>query len=109
MELQNERCNVKISTDEMYTVDSTDNKSYDLILNPGSYKHNDLYKVFSIEITNSSGKIRLALIGGFYSYDKDCAVIEDGVLTVLQNDTIIQIDINNGSLLFSKKFNCFWM
>lgn len=67
MELQNEVCYVKISVDEMYTVDSTDNKPYDLILNPDSYKHNDIYKVFSIEITNSSGKIRLALVGDFYS------------------------------------------
>lgn len=107
MELQNEVCNVKISIDEMYTVDSTDNKFYDLILNPGSYKHSDMYKVFSIEIINSSGEIRLALVGDFYSYDTDCAVLEDEVLTVLQNDSIIQIDINNGSLLLSKKFDCF--
>lgn len=107
MELQNEVCYVKISVDEMYTVDSTDNKPYDLILNPDSYKHNDIYKVFSIEITNSSGKIRLALVGDFYSYDTDCAVLEDEVLTVLQNNSIVQIDMNNGLILRSKKFECF--
>lgn len=107
MELQNEECNVKISIDEMYTVDSTDNKPYDLILNPRSYKHNDMYKAFSIEITNFAGEIRLALIGDFYSYDSDCAVLEDEVLTILQNDSITQIDINSGSLLLSKNFDCF--
>ena len=46
MILQNELCNVKIAIDETFTVESTDNMPYDLVLNPYQKRHNDLYKVF---------------------------------------------------------------
>ena len=107
MILQNEICNIRISIDETFTVDSTDNKPYDLILNPYQIKHSDFYKVFAIEIDLYYKVMRIALIGDYYSYDDDCAVLDGEILTVLQNDTISQINIKDGALMFAKKFDCF--
>ena len=37
MILQNEICHIEINIDEAYTVDSADNRHYDVTLNPGDY------------------------------------------------------------------------
>ena len=47
MELQNDKCNVKISIDTTYTVDSADNQFYDMEINLRHIKNSDFYKVFS--------------------------------------------------------------
>ena len=105
MILQNEICKIRISIDETFTVESTDNKLYDLVLNPYQIKHSDFYKVFAIEIDLYDKVMRIALVGDYYSYDDDCAVLDGEILTVLQNDTISQINIKDGALMFTKKFD----
>lgn len=107
MVLQNDICNVKISIDGTYTVESTDKKPYDLVINPSHLKHNDMYRAFSIQIDLFYKELSIALIGDFYSYDVDCAFLEDKVLTVLQNNAIVQIDVKSGIMLFFKEFDCF--
>lgn len=107
MEIQNEKCSIMITVDEMYTVDSADNRLYDLVHNPFSYKHSDLYKAFSIEISNAYSVKRLVLIGDFYSSITDCAVLDEDVLSIIMNDRIFQMDVNEGSLLCAKKLDCF--
>lgn len=107
MVLRNDICTVTISIDHTYTVESTDNQPYDIVLNSGYLKHGDMYKVFSIQIDSYTKSIRIALIGDYYSYDTDCAVLEGESLVILQNHSIVQLDINNGSMLFSKKIECF--
>lgn len=106
MILQNDICNVNISIDTTYTVESTDNKPYDLVINPRHLKHSDMYKAFSIQIDLFSKTISIVLIGDFYSYDKDCAVLEDQILTILQNNAIIQLNINDGTMINFKEFDC---
>ena len=107
MILQNDLCFINISIDTTYTVESTDNKPYDLVINPRHLRHNDMYKTFSVQIDLFSKTIRIALIGDFYSYDKDCAVLEDKILTILQNDAVVQLDINDGTMINFKEFDCF--
>lgn len=114
MILQNNMCNIKIFVDETYTIDSADNKTYDLVINPRHLKHSDAYRAFSIEIDLFYKTLRIALIGDFYSYaddslgyDANCAILEEEVLTVLQNHTVVQIDVNNGAVLLFKEFDCF--
>lgn len=51
--------------------------------------------------------IRITLIGDFYSYEMDCAILEEMVLTVLQNNTITQLNVQDGSLILRKQFECF--
>ena len=44
MILQNEICHIVINIDETYTVDSADNRHYDVTLNPGDYGRSDFSK-----------------------------------------------------------------
>ncbi len=107
MVLQNNICNINISIDHTYTIESADNKSYDLIINPSHMNRNDMYRAFSIHINLFYKTISIVLIGDFYSYDTDCAILEEETLTILQNNTIIQLDVNNGTVLNFKKIDSF--
>lgn len=107
MILQNEICHIEIKIDETYTVDSTDNRHYDVILNPSYSRHNDLSKTLSIHIDLYSRKFQVALIGPFYSYDSDCAILEGDILTILQDDMITQIKITDASIIRNIVFDCF--
>lgn len=106
MLLQNELCNIKITADDTYTIHSADNRHYDLVHNPCKYKRGDFYKAFDIEIDRFSDKIRIALIGDFFSCCTDCAILEGDVLTVLQNHTITRISIYDGKQIMCKKLEC---
>lgn len=107
MVLENENCCVEIKVDETYTVDSTDNRHYDVVLNPCNFKKSDITKTFSIHIDLFEREIYIALVGPFYSYDDNCAVLEDKILTVLQNNTITQIRITDGTITRHIKLHCF--
>lgn len=106
MELKNNICDVNITIDSTYTVNSADNKYYDFVLNPAEYRRNDFSKTLSITIELVSKTFDIALIGSFYSYDFNCAVIEEELLTIMQNDTITQINILSGTIVFHKRFEC---
>lgn len=107
MVLKNDICTVNIAVDNTYTLESADNKHYDLMINPRNLRYNDMYKAFAIHIDLYGKELNIILIGDFYSYDTDCACLENEVLTVLQNDAIVQIDVNSAALLYFKKFDCF--
>lgn len=66
-----------------------------------------MYNVFSVQIDLFSKTISIALIGSLYSSDKDCAVLEDKTLTILQNDSIVQLNVNDGTMINFKEFDCF--
>lgn len=66
MILQNEICHIEINIDEAYTVDSVDNRHYDVTLNPEHYRHNDLSKTLSIHIGLYAREFQVALIGPYH-------------------------------------------
>ena len=107
MKLENELCSVEILVDSTYAVQSSDNRHYDLEWNPKNYRHNDHYKTLAIHIDLFSRQMDIALVGDFYSYDSHCAVLEGRVLTVMQNNTISQICVDDGALMHHKEFECF--
>lgn len=107
MIIQNEKYTVTIKVDEAYTVESADNQHYDIELNPHHYRHNDLCKTFCIRVEKGEEVTQIALVGDFYSYDTDCAILENDILSVLQNNTITQIDMRNCDFLKQMKFECF--
>ena len=76
------------------------------MLNPDEYHRNDWSKIFSITINTFSKTLDIALIGGFYSCDFDCAVIDEEILTILQNDAITQLNVLSGAMVFHKRFEC---
>lgn len=102
MYLENDKYTVNITVDPTYTVDSADNKPYDLIFNPANMKHNDYSKAFCIDVTMHEQSKMLALIGDFCCYDSDCAVLEEDILMILQNNMITQIDLSTNSIILYK-------
>lgn len=107
MILENRKCRIEIEIDETYTIDSTDNRPYDVIHNPEQYRHGDMAKTLSVYIDLFTRELRIALIGPYYTYDSDCAVLDDEILTVLQDNTITQINITDGSTIRHICFDCF--
>ena len=107
MVLDNETCHVEIKADETYTVDSTDNRHYDVVLNPCNFKKSDMTKTFSIHVKLFESEFCIALVGPFYSCDDNCAVLEDETLTVLQDNTITQIKVTDGTIIRHIKLDCF--
>lgn len=107
MILENSTCNIDIKVDETFTIDSADNRYYDITLNPCHYKHSDLVKTLSIHIDLFSSEYSIALIGPFYTYDSDCAILEYETLIILQDHTITVINILDGSIIRHIKFDCF--
>ncbi len=105
MLLQNDICKVNIAMDDTYTLKSADNKRYDLELNPCHFTRNDSYKVFSITIDLFYKKQSIAFVCDFYSYDTDCALLEKNILTILSNDTIVQIDVIQGNIVSFRKLD----
>ena len=65
MLLSNDLCTVKIYIDEAYTINSADNKHYDMIYNPEQYRKADFYKALIICIDLFSKEFSIALIGDY--------------------------------------------
>ena len=99
MYLENDKYIVNIAVDTTYTIDSADNKPYDLVFNPSNMKHNDYSKTLCIEVVFHEQAKTMALIGGLYCYDSDCAILEEDILTVLQNNMITQINLSTDTLV----------
>ncbi len=91
----------------VYTINSADNRYYDFVLNPDNYRRKDFSKTFAITIDIFSKTVYIALIGDFFSYDVNCAVIDGEILTVMQNDTLTQLNVLTGELLTHKHVECF--
>ena len=106
MLLENENCIIEIEADGTYTVDSADNRYYDVILNPFNYTHGDLTKTFAISIDLFSKRFTAALIGPCLACDSDCAVLDNNILTVLMDTAIIRININDGSVIYHTELDC---
>lgn len=87
MKLESSEYKIRIKKDETYAVGSEDNIHYDVILNPENKRHNDYYSVLAVEIDKFYEKTKIALIGDYYSYDTDCAFLENNTLTIMQNNT----------------------
>lgn len=100
MILKNRQCRVEIEYDPTYTLNSADNHSYDVILNPDNYRQRDDYKALSISADLFSSELHIALVGPFYNaHILDCVILEEKILTVMQGDAITQIDIADGSIV----------
>lgn len=107
MILENQQCRVEITVDSTYTVNSADNHPYDVTLNPNGYQYTDYYKTLSISVDLFTSELRIALIGPFYTYDSDCALLDGEILTVLQDSVITQINVTDGSIVRHIKLDTF--
>ena len=87
--LQNNKYSIKITEDNTYTLDSTDNKNYDYVMNPQNFKRNHTYKTLHISLSGIKN-MNIALICDFNTIEYDCAILEGDTLTILLNDYIAQ-------------------
>lgn len=103
---QNDKYFVEITFDETYTIDSADNKRYDYVLNPSNKRCGAMYKVLHLSAKGVQNA-DIALVGDYYTYLEDCAILEDNILTVLQNDYISQIDLETFQIVASYELDVF--
>lgn len=96
--LENEQYTVGITIDDSYTVDSTDNRAYDYVMNPTCKRRGDMYKALHIYVTGKNS-YSIALVGDYYTYGSNCAILTDHIVTVLQNDHITQIDLDTVQII----------
>lgn len=89
--LQNNKYTIDITEDNTFTVGSSDNRKYDLLMNPTNLKHS--YKALRISVKGNAYR-EVVLIGDECTCVQDnCAILEDDVLTVLLNNHITQINV----------------
>lgn len=99
--LQNEKFFVEISVDETYKIDSADNYKYDIVMNPAEIAVGDdadMYNALHITVKGHSNA-EFALVGSRYASPENCAILEDNILTVMQNDFITRIDLETMSIV----------
>ena len=106
--IQTDYVKITIKPDETYTIDSVDNRPYDIIMNPFKYKRNNYAKAMEIVIQNEVyEETRMALIGSLYGYESDCAVLNNKELLVLIDKDIFIINIDDYMLVKYKSTDCF--
>lgn len=89
--LQNDKFFIEITEDNTFTIASSDNRKYDLLMNPTNLKHS--YKALRISVKGNVNR-EIVLIGDECTCTQDnCAILEDDVLTVLLNNHITQINV----------------
>lgn len=70
------------------------------VFNPANMKHNDYSKAFCIEVVMQDQTKTMALIGGLYYYDSDCAILEDDKIKLNDwNGNYYEIDLNGNLIL----------
>lgn len=105
MVLENYVANVKIEVDETYTIDSVDNRYYDITLNPFGYKRGDHVKTLAVSVDLFTKNYSIALIGCYSLRESECAILEDNLLTVLMDYQVVQIDLTSGAVVCDKALN----
>lgn len=108
MRLKNSNYEIKIEEDATYSINSTDNKAYDIILNPFELKRSDYFSSFSISVNNGIEITTYILIGHNAAYCFSCAVLEDNQLSILMRDDLIQLDLSKHKINKVIHINSFW-
>lgn len=104
MHLCNEKHDVTITVDPMFTLDSVDNNiDYDYVYNPHGYRKHDFSSTFCILNHTKGTDSAIALIGSHYCYDTACAVLNDNILTILQDTFITKIDLDTNTFVSTKE------
>ena len=99
MKLTNNRCAVEVTLDDNFDLKSSDHREYDFVLNVDGYTAQDYYRVLSLSVNLFHDKYKIALVGSGQSYPDDCAVLDDEVLTVIQDNRVVRLDLHNRTVV----------
>ena len=104
--VQNEKYHIDITEDETFIVDSSDDAKYDYVFNPLSKCSENMYKVLKLSIKGAQN-CTIALIGDINTFADNCAILDENILTVLQNDYITQIDLDSMQIVAGYEIDVF--
>ena len=90
MKLQNEKFTIDIAV--INTTNCNFNDDYVVYFQENV--EDEFSKTRILAIDNDETIHKIALVGDMFLYEEHCAVLEDTVLTVLQNNMLVQIDLN---------------
>lgn len=109
MTLENEKFRVTIEEDPCYTIDSADNKPYDVVWNPMGLKKRDYSRAIAVEVwweecweEHSYRGLLLTIDPLYHFWGEDWAVLTKDRLTVLWDKGLIQLDLSSRELMFCK-------
>ena len=95
MILRNDRFTVTIQVESMPPLEL-----FDIVYNPGETDTGDYYSARLIRIESKGGNRRcIALVDRVTPGYEPCAVLEEDILTVIQYDAIVRIDLNTGAMV----------
>ena len=110
MILNNEFYNVKIIKTTV-TLSDEDRFDGDFIYNLDDYKKEELVAILNISVNSKDSNINISLITDILTVEEKCAVLEENILTVLQNQTVTQLNLEDGSVILNEHLNeygCLW-
>lgn len=107
MKLKNNFCEITISVKERFSFGDPKNEQYDIILNPENYTSEDAIKVFEFDVDLFNEQKKFALITFIGEPTGDIAVLEDALLTVLQDERFLQIDVIEERIIKTKPTDTF--
>ena len=103
MKLQNEKFTANITAVDTKNL-NLDNQSF--IYFEENAK-NEFSKSHIISVDNGTRVVQIILVGDLFLYDEHCAVLEYEVLTVLQNNTLVQINLGTSQIIKQKQIEEF--
>jgi hypothetical protein len=92
MRMKNEFVAVETAFDETFTLQSTDNKRYDFVLNPDHLTRNDYHKALSVSVDTGASKSEIAIVCSAFTHD-DNFILEDGGLVILLNASVVRVNV----------------
>jgi hypothetical protein len=88
-------------------LNSINDQIYDEVYNVDSLHDIDLTKTLCVDISCELYSKKIAFISSCYSSDVNCAVLDDNVLTIIQDDIVIQMDMVSCCVIKYRKFDTF--
>ena len=107
MILKNKFCIITISVNEQFAFSDPKNEQYDIVLNPENHNAEDTVKVLEFDVNLFKERKKIALISFIGEPTGDIAVLEGTVLTILQDETFLQIDVIEGKIIDTKPTDMF--
>ena len=107
MILKDELCVITISVNEHFSFNDPKNKKYDIVLNPEKYNAEDNIKVLELDVNLFKERRKIALVSFIGEPTGDIAVLEGTILTIIQDETFLQIDILESKIINEKPTDIF--
>ena len=107
MKLKNEFCAITFFVNEHFSFNDPKNDRYDIIFNPQNYNSEDSVKALEFDVNLFKERKKIAIISFIGELEGDIAVLDGSVLTILQDETFLQIDVIDGRIITTKPTDIF--